>query len=42
MALQGLVGAMSVRAEGKAAESGMAKRIVEACEQLRSAGTKMA
>ena len=27
------------RAWGKAAEAGMAKRIVEACEQLRSAGT---
>ncbi len=29
------------RAWGKAAEAGMAKRIVEACEQLRSAGTSM-
>ncbi|MCC2591910.1 class II fructose-bisphosphate aldolase [Tessaracoccus sp. OS52] len=27
------------RAWGKAAENGMAKRVVEACEQLRSAGT---
>ncbi|WP_448073646.1 class II fructose-bisphosphate aldolase [Georgenia yuyongxinii] len=30
------------RAWGKAAEAGMAQRIVEACQQLRSAGTKMA
>ena len=30
------------RAWGKLAEGGMAARIVEACEQLRSAGTKMA
>ena len=30
------------RAWGKMAEAGMAARIVEACEQLRSAGTKMA
>lgn len=30
------------RAWGKLAEAGMAQRIVEACEQLRSAGTKMA
>ncbi|WP_454085142.1 class II fructose-bisphosphate aldolase [Georgenia sp. Marseille-Q6866] len=30
------------RAWGKAAEAGMAARIVEACQQLRSAGTKMA
>ncbi|RPF27216.1 class II fructose-bisphosphate aldolase [Georgenia muralis] len=30
------------RAWGKMAETGMAARIVEACEQLRSAGTKMA
>ena len=29
------------RAWGKAAEAGMAKRVVEACEQLRSAGTSM-
>jgi fructose-bisphosphate aldolase class II len=29
------------RAWGKAAESGMAARIVEACEQLRSAGTSI-
>jgi len=28
------------RAWGKAAEEGMAKRIVEACEALRSVGTK--
>ena len=27
------------RAWGKAAEAGMAKRVVEACEYLRSAGT---
>ena len=30
------------RAWGKAAEAGMAQRIVEACQQLRSAGQKMA
>ncbi|MEE6281854.1 class II fructose-bisphosphate aldolase [Georgenia sunbinii] len=30
------------RAWGKAAEAGMAARVVEACQQLRSAGTKMA
>ena len=30
------------RAWGKLAEAGMAARIVEACQQLRSAGTKMA
>ncbi|MEE6271757.1 class II fructose-bisphosphate aldolase [Georgenia wangjunii] len=30
------------RAWGKLAEAGMAQRIVEACQQLRSAGTKMA
>ncbi|KGM10041.1 class II fructose-bisphosphate aldolase [Cellulomonas bogoriensis] len=30
------------RAWGKLAEAGMAKRIAEACEQLRSAGNKMA
>ena len=29
------------RSYGKAAEAGMAKRIVEACENLRSAGTKI-
>jgi fructose-bisphosphate aldolase class II len=29
------------RAWGKAAEAGMAARIVEACQQLRSAGHKM-
>ncbi|MEO7587000.1 MAG: class II fructose-bisphosphate aldolase [Arachnia sp.] len=29
------------RAWGKAAEAGMAKRVVEACQQLRSAGTSM-
>ena len=29
------------RAWGKAAESGMAKRVVEACEDLRSAGTSL-
>ena len=29
------------RAWGKAAEAGMAKRVVEACEALRSAGTKI-
>ncbi|MEJ3743391.1 class II fructose-bisphosphate aldolase [Actinomycetes bacterium KLBMP 9797] len=29
------------RAWGKAAEEGMAKRIIEACEHLRSAGTKL-
>ena len=29
------------RAYGKAAEQGMAERIVRACEDLRSAGTKM-
>src|SRR5690625_6450285 len=29
------------RAWGKLAEAGMAQRIVEACQQLRSAGTKM-
>ncbi len=29
------------RAWGKAAEAGMAKRVVQACEQLRSAGTSM-
>jgi fructose-bisphosphate aldolase class II len=29
------------RSYGKAAEAGMAKRIVEACEDLRSAGTKI-
>ncbi|GAA4285918.1 class II fructose-bisphosphate aldolase [Georgenia daeguensis] len=30
------------RAWGKAAEAGMAQRVVEACQQLRSAGQKMA
>jgi fructose-bisphosphate aldolase, class II len=30
------------RAWGKAAEAGMAKRVVEACEDLRSAGTSLA
>jgi fructose-bisphosphate aldolase class II len=30
------------RAWGKAAEAGMAARVAEACQQLRSAGTKMA
>ena len=30
------------RAWGKAAESGMAERIVEACQNLRSAGTSLA
>ena len=29
------------RAWGKAAEGGMAARVVEACEDLRSAGTSM-
>ncbi len=29
------------RAYGKAAEAGMADRVVEACNDLRSAGTKM-
>jgi fructose-bisphosphate aldolase class II len=29
------------RAYGKAAETGMAARVVEACENLKSAGTKM-
>ena len=29
------------RAWGKKAEAGMAKRVVEACENLRSAGQKM-
>ena len=29
------------RAWGKAAEAGMAERVVRACEDLRSAGTKM-
>jgi len=29
------------RSYGKAAETGMAKRVAEACEDLRSAGTKM-
>jgi fructose-bisphosphate aldolase class II len=30
------------RAWGKAAEGGMAERIVEACQNLRSAGTSIA
>jgi len=29
------------RVWGKAAEAGMAARLVEACQQLRSAGTKL-
>jgi fructose-bisphosphate aldolase class II len=29
------------RSYGKAAEAGMAERVVEACRQLKSAGTKI-